>query len=85
MMEVELSDNSIRKVAREVAAILRQSHPAIDMTKEMVPTKEAARILGITPARLRQIKDRYPHIKNGEHSQGKLLFKREALLRIYAQ
>lgn len=46
---------------------------------ELVTTKEAAAILHITPCRMRQIKDKYPHIKRGEGKQGKLLFKRDAL------
>ena len=84
-MEVELSDNSIRKVAREVAAILRSDYPITDNLPEMVPTKVAAQILGISPARLRAIKDQFPHVKNGCNNQGKLLFKRDALLRVYGQ
>lgn len=47
---------------------------------EYVGTEEAARILGVSPNYLRQVKDRYTHIKRGENNQGRLLFKREALL-----
>lgn len=50
---------------------------------ELVTTSEAARILRITPQRLRQIvcenPNRYPHIKRGETKQAKLLFDRKAL------
>lgn len=50
---------------------------------EMVSTKEAAAILGITTGRLRQIvcedPQRYPHVKRGESKQGKLMFQRDAL------
>lgn len=51
---------------------------------DLVTTKEAASIIGITPGRLRQIvcedPQRYPHIKKGENKQAKLLFDRKALL-----
>jgi hypothetical protein len=50
---------------------------------DLVTTEEAARILGITPDRLRHIKNRFPHVKGGEKQQGKLLFKRDALLASY--
>ncbi len=50
---------------------------------ELVTTAEAAKILNITPGRLRQIvsenPNRYPHIKTGESKQSKLLFDRKAL------
>ena len=56
-----------------------------DMAKEpeMVSTAEAARILSISQDRMRRIKDRFPHIKQGEGKQGKLLFVRNALLESY--
>lgn len=47
----------------------------------MVTTREAAAILGISPARMRQIADRFPHIKKGEKQQGALLFLRKALIK----
>lgn len=47
---------------------------------EYVDTDEAARILGISANYLRQVKDKYPHIKSGSGKQGRILFKRDALL-----
>ncbi|MDO4197020.1 MAG: hypothetical protein Q4D33_12850 [Prevotellaceae bacterium] len=46
---------------------------------EYVDTDEAARILGISANYLRQVKDKYPHMKAGG-KQGRILFKRDALL-----
>lgn len=47
---------------------------------EYVDTDEAARILGVSPNYLRQVKDRYPHMKAGDRKQGRIMFKRDALL-----
>lgn len=47
---------------------------------EYVDTEEAARILGMKPNYLRQVKDRYPHIKAGESKQGRIMFRRDTLL-----
>ena len=52
---------------------------------ELVTTEEAARILHITPDRLRHTKEKYPHVKQGENKQGKLLFVRDALVQTYLQ
>ncbi len=47
---------------------------------EYVDSYEAARILGVSPNYLRQVKDRYPHIKAGNKKQGRIMFKRDALM-----
>ena len=47
---------------------------------EYVDTEEAARILGVSANYLRQIKDRYPHLKAGDRKQGRILFRRDSLL-----
>ena len=52
---------------------------------EMVPVSVAARILGISEDHMRRIKDKFPHIKNGNNKQGRLLFVRDALLKEYAK
>lgn len=75
MKEVTLDYPTIRAIAKEVAKLLRR-----DELPSMVTTEEAAAILGITPARMRQIKGRFPHMKKGADKQAKLLFDKEALL-----
>ena len=48
---------------------------------EYVDANEAARILGVSANYLRQVKDRYPHIKAGDQKQGRIMFRRDALLK----
>lgn len=74
----EFLNDVARKVAALVGKNLEEQAPP-----EMVTTEEAARILHITPGRLRHIKNRFPHVKAGGAKQGKLLFKRDALLENY--
>lgn len=47
---------------------------------QYVNSMEAARILGVSPNYLRAVKDRYPHIKAGDQKQGRIMFRRDALL-----
>ena len=84
-MEITLSARQMEDLARKTAHIVAklmktQNQPSPDL----VTTSEAAKILGIKPASLRQIVHhdpyRYPHIKRGDTKQAKLLFKRDALL-----
>jgi hypothetical protein len=74
-MEVTLSQASVKAIAQEVANTMQQRQ-----TPDLCTTSEAARILGISPAYLRRIADRYPHIKQGEGKQARLLFRKDALL-----
>jgi hypothetical protein len=77
-------DRFLNDLASKVAYLVGKK--VVEMTKEepeMVSTVEAARILSISPDRMRRIKDRFPHIKEGDAKQGKLLFVRESLLRNY--
>lgn len=85
-MEVELSQKAIDAIAYKAATIVVSKLKAEDQVQahsQMVSTKEAAAILGITPARMRQIADRFPHIKQGNNKQGKLLFLKKSLLKNY--
>jgi hypothetical protein len=85
-MEVELSQKAIDAIAYKAATIVVSKLKAEDQAQahsQMVSTKEAAAILGITPARMRQIADRFPHIKQGNNKQGKLLFLKKSLLKNY--
>ena len=80
-MEMTLSPDTIKAIARETADILerrmrRRAQP------EMITTSEAAALLGIKSQRMRQIADRYPHTKKGDgQKQGQLLFVRDAILK----
>ena len=80
-MEVELSQRSIDAIARKAALIVvKKLKEKSSELPEMVTTKQAASILKITPGRMRQIADKYPHIKQGDNKQAQLLFVRDALL-----
>ena len=80
-MEITLTPESIKAIARETADILerRMRKKALP---EYVTTAEAAAILHVKPQRMRQIADRYPHIKKGNgEKQGQLLFVKESLIK----
>lgn len=51
--------------------------------EEYVDSKEAARILDVTPNYLRSMKNKFPHKKVGSHSQGRVLFLKSGLLSNY--
>lgn len=86
-MEIELSQRTIDAIAYRAATIIMQKMKKAQKTgsdlPKMVSSREAAAILGITPGRMRQIAERFPHIKQGDNKQGKLLFVRDALLENY--
>jgi len=84
-MEIELSQESIRRLADELAPRVAKIIAGIHTDDEWVRTSEAARILGISEKYMRQIKDSYPHIKNGNDSRGKLMFKKSELIKNYAK
>lgn len=83
IMEYTLNTRQIDEIAYKTALIVER-RLAERMKKkeqpEMVSTNEAARILNITPGRMRQIAHKYPHIKKGDSKQGQLLFDRKSLI-----
>lgn len=86
-MPIELTAKDIDAIAYKAAKIvvrLLNKHNGDDgKTPVMVSTKEAAAILHISPGRMRQIAGRFPHIKQGNSKQGKLLFVKDALIDNY--
>ncbi len=42
-------------------------------------------MLGVSEDHMRKLKDQFPHIKNGEKQQGRVLFLREGLIKNYAK
>ena len=86
MITVELS----RKDKEDIAAIVveRLSNSKYNKAqrkeeKELIGVREAAEICGITTYHIRKIKDRLPHVKVGDHQQGRLMFYRDSLLEHY--
>ena len=85
-MDIFLSEKQMDQIAAKTAnIILRKMKEDKEPPTEMVSVKEAARILNISENHMRRIKDQFPHIKNGNNSQGHILFVREALLKTYAK
>lgn len=86
-MPIELTAKDIDAIAYKAATIvvrLLKKHNSDDAkTPVMVSTKEAAAILHISPGRMRQIAERFPHVKQGNSRQGKLLFVKDALIENY--
>lgn len=82
-----MTKEEMKKVAEMTAKIvvkeLRGELPGSD--EDLVDSKEAARILGITPNYLRIIKDRFPHVKIGGNQQGRILFLRRELIASYTK
>ena len=80
-MGLTLTKEDRDAIVQQLLVALRKEMKALRQP-EMVTTSEAAKILGISDGRMRQIADQYPHIKKGDHKQGQLLFKREALVKM---
>ena len=87
----KLDPSSIDAIAYKAAKIVVSELKKCEEKKceepqlEMVPVSVAAKILGISEDHMRRIKDKFPHIKNGNNKQGRLLFVRDALLKEYAK
>lgn len=81
-MLVELSEQTILRIARQTAMLMRQQlrSTIAQQYPQTLTTAQAAKLLGISPSHLRKIAARYPHIKRGEGKQARLLFFRDQLL-----
>ena len=75
----------VNDVAKAVASELQGKRKAQQKKPTLVTAKEAASILGISPDRLRHIKDRFDCVKSGEGKQSRLLFNADTLLKCYTQ
>lgn len=80
---IKWSDIIAKKTAELVIQQLNGSASKND--DEYVDCKEAARILDVTPNYLRAMKHKFPHKKVGNHSQGRILFKKSELLENYVK
>lgn len=75
MEQIKLDRASILAIAQQVVSLLDARQRQEKKQKRcMLTTTQAAHVLGITPARLRQVKDRYPHEKVGGEKQSRLFF-----------
>lgn len=86
-MELTLSQRQMDEIVHKLRVALRDDMKKMlknELPPEMVTTSEAAKMLGITPDRLRHIAstnpNRYPHTKRGDSKQAPLMWVRDALL-----
>lgn len=86
-MEQPIPQRQIDEIVHKLHVLLKQDLKKMreeEQLPELVSTKVAAAIIGITPQSLRQIAcedpQRYPHIKRGTSKQAKLMFDRKALI-----
>lgn len=85
-MEISLDKDSLHRLAHVLAPLIAKELKRKENDEERwITTHEAATMLGISDGHLRKTKDRYPHIKNGEHKQGELRFLQSAILKSYAK
>lgn len=77
-----MDKNELNFLADQVADLVVKKLKSVRSLSETeyVDTEEAARILGVSANYLRQVKDRYPHLKAGNRKQGRIMFRRDALL-----
>lgn len=80
MKKLMLDRPTIRAIAEEVVRVLEERKEP-----KLVSTKEAARMLGISERRLRQIKNRLGYVKHGELMQGRLMFDANKIQNRYAE
>ena len=70
----------IKLIAKEVVKELRRTEKP---QSELISCKDAAALIGVSEDYIRKIKDRLPHVKQGNNNQGRLLFLRDGLLEAY--
>ena len=57
--------------------------PELITVKEAAAVKEAAETLNLSEDYVRKIKDKLPHVKQGNSKQGRILFVKEGLMDAY--
>lgn len=73
-----LDTYTIRAIAEEVVKVMEEKK-----SPTLVTTEEAAKMLGISTRRLRQIKHKFGYVKAGDSKQGRLMFDADRLHRCY--
>ena len=79
-MKIEYDPIIINLIAKEVVKELRRTEKP---QSELISCKDAAALIGVSEDYIRKIKDRLPHVKQGNNNQGRLLFLRDGLLEAY--
>ena len=76
MMRFEYDQKFIKLLAKEM---VKEMQKVKDETKE----PEAAETLNLSEDYVRKIKDKLPHVKQGNSKQGRILFVKEGLMDAY--
>lgn len=82
MLRFEYDSTFIKLLAKEVVKEMRRVEKEKPQP-ELISCKEAATLIGVSEDYVRKIKDRLPHVKQGNNNQGRLLFIKEGLLEAY--
>ena len=82
MMRFEYNQKFIKLLDKEM---VKEMQKVKDETKEpeLITVKEAAETLNLSEAYVRKIKDKLPHVKQGNNKQGRILFVKEGLMDAY--
>ena len=75
-MTINLSQKTIDAIVDAVVQRLQQQPQT-----EYVRTSEAAKILGVSEAYLRQTKGKYSYKKSSDKQQGALMFRKDTLIK----
>lgn len=80
MKRLMLDTYTIRAIAEEVVKVIEERKKP-----NLVTTDEAAKMLGISARRVRELKHRLGYVKAGEYMQGRLMFDADTLLERYSR
>ncbi len=81
-MQIEYDPVFIKLLAKEVVKEMRRTEKE-QPEPELISCKDAAALIGVSEDYVRKIKDRLPHVKQGNNNQGRLLFFKEGLMEAY--
>ena len=81
-MRIEYDSVFIKLLAKEVVKEMRRTEQEKPQP-ELISSKEAAALIGVSEDYVRKIKDRLPHVKQGNNNQSRLLFVKEGLMEAY--
>jgi hypothetical protein len=81
-MRIEYDPVFIKLLAKEVVKEMRRTEKE-QPEPELISCKDAAALIGVSEDYVRKIKDRLPHVKQGNNNQGRLLFFKEGLMEAY--
>ena len=82
VMRIEYDTVFIKLLAKEVVKEMQKVKSEVK-EPELITVKEAAETLNLSEDYVRKIKDKLPHVKQGNSKQGRLLFVKEGLMEAY--